>query len=88
MRRLVLIVALVLLPTVALAECGWVLWVQYRNGPLRAISEFARLLDCQMEQGVYWMPTGEEPGARSFREKVKWTECWPREMDPRRPVTK
>jgi len=88
MRRLLLIVALVLLPTAALAECAWVLWIE-APGPHYSLS--AALPDyqeCQKALDSLMANYGGDGVSINLGGVKAIAYCLPDTLDPRGPVTK
>lgn len=97
MKRLLLIVALVLLPTAVLAECAWVEWFQvslgktvYEWDPQRP---FETLGECKKEVEQRLRNLASKPGAQRFGDMVtqivgevpmsSTIRCLPDTVDPR-----
>ena len=97
MRRLLLIVALVLLPTQVLAECAWIEWV--RSGMGETLEEwephrsFESLAECNNHTEKRFRYLASQPKAYRTGDMVTWVygdilmgeviRCLPDTVDPR-----
>ena len=103
MRRLLLIVVLVLLPTAALAECAWVLWMEQAYRTFKAdewtpIAAYPTYPECQKQVRAKIAGWLKEGATALTGNVVKFQKgdtlltarvlCLPDTIDPRGPVTK